>query len=81
VPDIGTEQRKLAAIMFTDMVGYSALAQCNETWARAGRRMRLLSQACDLPLLLLVVLLFALLRATSFVSLECWNFRLSHSKK
>ena len=23
----GTEQRKLAAIMFTDMVGYSALAQ------------------------------------------------------
>ena len=25
-----TEQRKLAAILFTDMVGYSALAQRNE---------------------------------------------------
>ena len=25
-----TEQRKLAAIMFTDMVGYSALAQRDE---------------------------------------------------
>src|SRR5882762_1783820 len=33
VPSESTEQRKLAAIMFTDMVGYSALAQRAETLA------------------------------------------------
>src|SRR2546427_254188 len=33
MPDDGTEQRKLAAIMFTDMVAYSALAQRNEVLA------------------------------------------------
>jgi hypothetical protein len=32
MPDI-SEQRKLAAIMFTDMVGYSALSQRNDKFA------------------------------------------------
>jgi len=30
---VGSEQRRLAAIMFTDMVDYSALAQCDEARA------------------------------------------------
>ena len=30
MPSENTEQRKLAAILFTDMVGYSALSQRNE---------------------------------------------------
>jgi hypothetical protein len=33
MPHAGTEQRKLAAITFTDMVSYSALAQRNEELA------------------------------------------------
>src|SRR2546426_10984667 len=33
MPDDGTEQRKLAAIMFRDMVAYSALSQRNEPLA------------------------------------------------
>ncbi|MBI3416448.1 MAG: tetratricopeptide repeat protein [Verrucomicrobia bacterium] len=33
MPNDGSEQRKLAAIMFTDMVGYSALAQRDEALA------------------------------------------------
>ena len=34
VPSENTEQRKLAAIMFTDMVGYSTLSQRDEKLAQ-----------------------------------------------
>jgi len=36
MPDI-TEQRKLAAIMFTDTVGYSALLRRNDNLIRKSR--------------------------------------------
>ena len=38
MPDEGAEQRKLAAILFTDMMGYSALARPNEKLALEPQR-------------------------------------------